>query len=164
MTSLVFYLLAAVTIVGALGVVLQRNPVISALFLVMNLGGIAGLFFLLHAEFLGLIQIMVYAGAIVVLFLFVVMLLNLREGVQGADPQLGIKVLGLGALGLATVKLASVLGSVPAQMSEVEPTYGTTHALAVSLYTDYVLAFEVAGILLLAGIVAAVVLAKRSLS
>ena len=151
---------------GALGVILNvRNTIGAAVNLIVTMLAIAGLFFLLHAEFLGLVQIMVYAGAIVVLFLFVVMLLNLREGVQGADSQLGIKLLGGGALAVAGIMLARVLRPQhPVELAEVDAMYGTTRVLAEALYTDYVLAFEVAGILLLAGIVAAVVLAKRSLS
>ena len=164
MAEALFWVFAVAAVASALGVILNlENTVQAAVSLVVTMLAIAGLFFLLQAEFLGLIQVMVYAGAIVVLFLFVVMLLNLRPGTMGADSQLGVKVLGAVVIAGATAKLVSVLATTDQAYPEVGAGYGTTREVAIDLYTDYVLAFEVAGVLLLAGIVAAVVLAKRTL-
>ncbi len=162
MADALFWLFSASAVAAGAGVVLNmRNTINAALSLVVALLALAGLFFLLQAQFVALIQVMVYAGAIVVLFLFVIMLLNLKGGPMGADSQVVMKILGGVVIGAATVKLAAVLGSLRRPWSEIDPDYGTTRSIGFALYGDYLLAFEVAGVLLLAGIVAAVVIAKR---
>jgi NADH-quinone oxidoreductase subunit J len=159
-----FTAFAALAVIPAVLVVLNvRSAVNAALCLVLTMLGVAGLFILLHAELLGILQVLVYAGAIVVLFLFVVMLLNVTSGALGAERHIVMKLFGIGLLGLAGVKLASVLAAAAAPAAAIEPTFGTVAAISRVLYTDYILAVEASGVLLLAGIVAAMVLAKREL-
>ena len=161
----VFWILSVAALGSAVGVVANvRNPINSALNLVVSMLALAGLYVLLEAQFVGLIQVMVYAGAIMVLFLFVIMLLNLRgSGAVGAETQPLVKVAGTVLVAAGSFFLVRVLATGRAPWPDVEPDYGTTRAIGEALYTDYVLAVQVAGILLLAGIVAAVVLAKKRL-
>jgi NADH-quinone oxidoreductase subunit J len=164
MEVVLFWVFAVTAVASGIGVVANvRNTINAALSLVVTMLALAGLYFLLHAEFVGLIQILIYAGAIVVLFLFVIMLLNLRGGAMGGDTQPFMKLLGGGLLAAAAFKLSSILAGARAVFPDVDPSFGTTRPFAMTLFTDYVLAFELAGVLLLAGIVAAVALAKRTL-
>ncbi len=164
MQEILFWVFSVTAVAAGVGVIANvKNTINAALSLVVTMLALAGLYFLLHAEFVGLIQVLVYAGAIVVLFLFVIMLLNLRGGRMGGDTQPAIKLLGGALLGAVVFKLSSILAGARAAWPEIEPSFGTTRSIAEALYTDYVLAFELAGVLLLAGIVAAVVLAKKSL-
>ncbi len=156
---------AVLALGGAAGVVLSlRNAVTSALWLVVSMLALACLFVTLQAQFIGLIQVMVYAGAIVVLFLFVIMLLNLRGDSMGAPPEQPLqKGVALVLVAGAAVQLASSIGALRLPSVDVPPEFGTTRALGLALYTDYLLSVQLAGVLLLAGIVGAVVLAKRKL-
>lgn len=164
MESVLFYVFSGLAIASALGVVLNvSNTVYAALSLMVSMVAVAGLFVILHAEFVGVLQILVYAGAIVVLFVFVIMLLNLRSMSLGVERQPLMKLLGTVVLAAATLKLTAVLGAGRTRLPEVAPSFGTVEDVAAVLYTDYVLVFEAAGVLLLAGLVAAVVLAKREL-
>ena len=165
MADALFWIFSVGAVLASAGVVLfVRNTINAALSLVATLLALAVLYFLLDAQFVALIQIMIYAGAIVVLFLFVIMLLNLRGGPMGADAQPVLKILGGALIAAATVKLAALLSGPQLPWGELPPGYGTTRAIGYALYGDYLLAFEVAGVLLLAGIVAAVVLAKRNIA
>jgi NADH-quinone oxidoreductase subunit J len=158
----IFSLAALGSAVGVVGNV--RNPINSALNLVVSMLSLAGLYVLLEAQFIGLIQVMVYAGAIVVLFLFVIMLLNLRgSGAANAETQPLVKIAGTALVAVGSFFLVRVLATGRAPWPDVEPDYGTTRAIGEALYGDYVLAVQVAGVLLLAGIIAAVVLAKKRL-
>jgi NADH-quinone oxidoreductase subunit J len=172
MAEFLFYVFGSVALGSALGVVLSRNPVGSLLFMVATLASVAGIFVLLEAHFLAAIQIMVYAGAIMVLFLFVIMLLNL-----GHEYQRDIKT-GLGAI-LAFAVAGALAGGVastmrgaadapgfqylqgPDALDAAIQEYGILGVIARPLYTEYVVAFEVTGLLLLVAIVGALVLAKR---
>ena len=158
-----FWIFSVAALGGAVGVVGNvRNPINSALNLVVSMLALAGLYVVLDAQFVGLIQVMVYAGAIVVLFLFVIMLLNLRgSGTSGAEVQPLVKIAGVALVAFAGLFLVRVLASGRAPWPDVDPSYGTTRAIGEALYTDYVLAVQLAGVLLLAGILAAVVLAKK---
>ena len=159
-----FYSVSAVASASAAGVVLfTKTTINSALWLVVTMLALAVLFIMLHAEFIGVLQVMVYAGAIVVLFLFVIMLLNLRGGNMGAETQPVLKVLGAAVVIAATLKLASVLRGAPREWAQIPEDFGQVKPIGLALYTDYVLAFELAGVLLLAGIVGAVILAKKTL-
>ena len=162
MESILFWVCSTGAIGGALGMVVTvRNTVYSALWLVVSMLSLACLFIMLNAQFVGLIQIMVYAGAIVVLFLFVVMLLNLTGGVMGAEEQPLLKFVRV-ALGIAvSLQLGSIQIRIDLPWPEVSPSYGTTAEIGQALYTDYLLPFEVAAVLLLAAIIAALALAKR---
>jgi NADH-quinone oxidoreductase subunit J len=166
MTSLeiLFYFLAAAAVVSAVGVISAKNPIYSALYLVVTLFSLAGIFVLLSAGFLAVIQILTYAGAILVLFVFIIMLLNLQ-------PE-ELEEKGYGAPGkvlLALVSLALFLGlgyvfSGPRWVPKVLPAdFGTVAQLGRELFENYVVPFEIAGILLTVALVGAVVLAKRKL-
>lgn len=164
MEGWLFWITSGVAVASAAGVVLNaRNTVNAALSLVVCMLALAVLFVMLRAEFLGVLQVMIYAGAIVVLFLFVIMLLNLRGGTMGGERQPVLKLLGVGVVLAAGVQLALALRGPPRAWPEPEPEFGRVADVATALFTDYVLAVEAAGVLLLAGIVGAVILAKRSL-
>jgi NADH-quinone oxidoreductase subunit J len=158
-----FYVFAALAVVSALGMVLNvRNTVASAMSLVVTMIALAGIYLLLEAYLVAVVQIMVYAGAIVVLFLFVVMLLNLRHDTFAPGRQWLVKA---GALLLALVVLSELLrlfaGGLPAPQAAVPTGFGGYRQVGIALYTDYVLLVEMASLLLLAAIVGALILAKR---
>jgi NADH-quinone oxidoreductase subunit J len=176
---LLFWVFAAVVVVGALGVVVMRQPVHSALFLLLSFLGVAGLFILANAEFLAAVQILVYAGGIMVLFLFTIMLVNIRrtEKEPYVNRQAGLAIL-VGLLLLAVVG-GTVLGGVrrqagaesapadPAKLSTVvirgREVTGNSQAVSWGLYRDYLLPFEIASVFLLVAMVGAVVLGKRTM-
>ena len=172
MITVLFYLFAAISVGGALGVVMSRNPVGSLLSMVATLGSMAAIFVLLEAHFLAAIQIIVYAGAIMVLFLFVIMLLNLGHDYQ-KDLKGGVfAVASFAAVGVMAGFLAKQLGgsgfaeggpgaaAIDASIAE----HGVVGAIAQPLYTTYVVPFEITGILLLVAIVGALVLAKKNVA
>ncbi len=162
MEQALFWIFSSLAVISAAGVVLNvRNTVNSALSLVVTMLSLAVLFIMLHAEFIGVLQIMIYAGAIVVLFLFVIMLLNLRGGQMGAETQPVLKLAAVAIVIGATVQLAALLRGPPLAWPELAEDFGQVRPIGLTLYTDYLLAFEVAGVLLLAGIVGAVILAKK---
>jgi NADH-quinone oxidoreductase subunit J len=158
--ALLFWSFTAVSVLGALGVLILRNPVSGAMALVGSFFGLAGLFLLLDAQLIAALQVLVYTGAIMVLFLFVIMLLNL------SPKDLGSGRLGLGRLiALAigsgvTVFLAQILGRLPQIPGSPPPDFGTVAAVGRVLYGSYTLQFEAVSLLLLVAIVAAVVVAK----
>jgi NADH-quinone oxidoreductase subunit J len=146
-------------------VVFQRHPLRSALWLIVNFFAVAGIYLLAHAEFIAAIQVIVYAGAIIVLFLFVIMLLNLRQPEEApALPYYGQKLAGVLLSGFIALLMIFAYTRVkfPAAR-EMLPGLGNTESIARSLFTDYLLPFEVTSILLLVAIVGAVVLAKTRL-
>jgi NADH-quinone oxidoreductase subunit J len=159
-----FIFLAALSVISSLGVILQRHPVHSLLALVLTLVVVALLFIGLGAITVGFLQIIVYAGAIMVLFLFVIWLLNLQS--QPVDSRrLALKFLGsLGSAALIAELLAFVL-HLPAPLGHNQPIamdYGSIGRLAQGLFSDYLVAFEVTSILLLVGVVGGVALARRT--
>lgn len=160
-----FFFLATVAVAAALGMVIARNPVSSALWLVLNLFCIAGLYLTLNASFIGVIQILIYAGAIMVLFLFVIMLLNLS-----ALPELeAIDWARVGGFFVGLVLLSQLLyiGALQLDLgvesvgAQTAADMGSAATLGEILFTRYALHLEVAGILLLAATVGAVMLAQR---
>jgi len=157
-----FYAFAALAIVSALGMVLNvRNTVASALSLVVTMVALAGIYVLLEAHIVAVFQIMVYGGAIIVLFLFVVMLLNLSTDDFSPGRQ---KLVKLAGAVIALVVLAELLRLLTTGLPEAPPLpegYGGYAQVGVALYTDYVLLVEVSGLLLLAAIVGGLILAKR---
>ncbi len=165
MAEFLFFLLATVALAGALGMVLSRSPVNSALWLILNLFCVAGLYITLNAAFIGVIQVLVYAGAIMVLFLFVIMLLNLATlpRLQEVDWKKGVAfALGMVLLAQLVYVVAAGLDVVPETFTPVQAAYtGSAEVLAVELFTRYALALEVVAILLLAATIGAVMLAKR---
>ncbi|MBI2368904.1 MAG: NADH-quinone oxidoreductase subunit J [Deltaproteobacteria bacterium] len=165
-TAFVFYLFAAVALAGALFVVLQRNPVYSALALILTLFAVSGLFFLLNTPFIGILQILVYAGAIMVLYLFVIMLLNLsrEESILRAHRLQRVVGTLLGGLLLVVVAAVAIRQAGPGAPGSVPGAApGTAEAVGRALFSDFLFPFEMASILLLAAIVGAIVMAKEDL-
>ena len=156
-----FLLLAVLTVASALVIVIHRNPVYSALGLVSTLFLLALLFIGLEAHMVAVLQIIVYAGAIVVLFLFVIMLLNLQveEREMVSRPLIGAAVVG--GLGLGGLVLFGIARTPLAAPVPVQPGFGGTQLLAERLFTAYLLPFELTSLLLLVAIVGAVVVGKR---
>ena len=164
----VFIVAGAAVLAGALGVILARNPVHSALMLVMTLFGVAVLFVAQEADFLAAVQVIVYAGAIVVLFLFVIMLLGVdRAEKLGDEPLHGQRIAATiaGVLALAELLILARAQWATGQPSVAGPASGegsNVAKLARSLFTRYLLAFEVTSVLLVIAVIGAVVLAKRA--
>jgi NADH-quinone oxidoreductase subunit J len=172
MVTVLFYVFASIAVVASLGVVLSRNPVGSLLFMTVALFSISGTFVLMEAHFLAAIQVIVYAGAIMVLFLFVIMLLNLGHDL-GQDLRWGLYSVVAAAVvggmgGLLGLQFGGAVGATAtagaAEIQAALAEHGAVGAIARPLYTTYVVPFEITGILLLVAIVGAVVLAKRHVS
>jgi NADH-quinone oxidoreductase subunit J len=167
---LLFYLFAGAAVAGALLVVSQRNPVYSVLALIASFFGLSGLYVLLEAPFVAVVQIIIYAGAIMVLFLFTVMLLNVpREDAAEWDQAhplyrpMAVRIGGVLALllalelGWALARTAGLGGGV----ADEHPAASSVAELGRVLFTDYMFAFEVTSILIIVAMVGAVVLAKK---
>jgi len=160
--DLLFYFFAACAVAGALGMLLNlRNAVAGALSLVGTMVSLGAIYVLLEAYLIGVLQILVYAGAIVVLFLFVVMLLNLRDDAFKPERIRFAKGLGVAIGALAGVQLLLLLPAALGPAAELPEGFGGYRAVGALLFTDWVLAFEVTSLLLLAAMVGAVILAKR---
>ena len=164
-----FAVLAVVTVITAILVIVQRNPVASAIFLIITLFSLAGIYLLLNAQFIAVIQVLVYAGAIMVLFLFVIMLLNLEKEKKTITRHRLQKALGvfLGVILLAQIGMifsAVFLEGTRGKFTPEQVTaVGNTQVIARLLFTDYLLPFEITSILLLVAIIGAIVLAKRQI-
>jgi NADH:ubiquinone oxidoreductase subunit 6 (subunit J) len=155
----VFLILAGLTLVGALGTVLMRNIVHSALFLVVSFVAVAGIYVLLNADFLFAVQILIYVGAVATLILFGIML---TRGVRGLQPQNNGQVLGAAVMALllfAAVLVPVILNTVWPQSSEA-PLQTTTAFLGQELMQTYALPFEVVGLVLLVALVGAIIVAR----
>ena len=161
-----FFVFAVFAVAGALGMLISRSPVASALWMVQTMLAIACLYLTLNAAFIGVVQVLVYAGAIMVLFLFVIMLLNLEE-----TPRLEsfswlralAFVSGVGVLALLlTAVAARVEGVLPEAPEAINPVAETSvEALGVALLTEHAFSLEIIGALLLAATIGAVLLAKK---
>jgi NADH-quinone oxidoreductase subunit J len=161
MTPLIlFYVLAGLLVISSLAVVFQRNVVHSAMALVAGLFLIAILFVTLHAPMLGVLQILIYAGAIMVLFLFVIMFLNPTAVERRDRAWWGFGIVAALLLAAALMGV-SINGEGAADPFATAELFGSPEMLAKSLFTDFVLPFEIASVLLLVAIIGAVVLAKR---
>jgi len=167
MEKLVFYVLSIITLVSAFCVVFLRRPMHNVLFMIMTMLGVAGFFILLRAEFVAMVQIIVYAGAVMVLFLFVIMLLRLDQVQLPQDPRalrwwtgslLGVILITL----LLPVMRAFVLpmpsGMAPAVKLDA---MSNTELIARELFTTYLLPFEITSVLLLAAMIGTVILARK---
>ncbi len=165
--GLAFYLFAAITVAGALAVIVQRNPVYSVMAIVGSFCGLSGLYVLLGAPFVAAVQIIIYAGAIMVLFLFVIMLIGVdRSENLRVEPLAGQRVAAVVASLVLAVGLAGVflLGEISGAPGAVAPNVEgepNTEAIGRVLFTDYLLAFEITSILLVIGVVGAVTLARH---
>ena len=165
MESILFYIFAILTLLCGFLVVanpFSRNPVTSAMFLVLTIVSMAGLFVLLHAFFLAAVQILVYAGAVMVLFLFVIMLLNIREEERRRIKVFGLVtgVLSVGALSGLLMK--TIWFSSPGGMASPE-LEGATAPLGKLLFTHYLLPFEILSVLLLVAMVGVILISKKDL-
>jgi NADH-quinone oxidoreductase subunit J len=169
MEALLFYGFAAIMVVSSLLMVLGKNPVHSALFLVLTFFCLAGVYLLLNAQFIAAVQVIVYAGAIMVLFLFVIMLLNLEQEVSSQSGHLLQKVSAVVLSLLLAVSLGSVMtsqvftGQKGAYSIERVNAVGNSEVIGRLLFTDFLLPFEITSVLLLAAMVGAVILAKKKL-
>jgi len=161
--QILFFGLSALGLGSGFGMILNRNPMYSVLFLILNFFCIGGLFLTLHAEFLAVIQIIVYAGAIMVLFLFVVMLLNLSKE-QKWDYKSDWKRLAAFVLGGAFLAQMLYMLSAVKDFQPKPPApfvHGKVEAIGASLMTTYVFPFEMISVILLAAIMGAILIAKK---
>ncbi len=162
-TTFFFYFLSAVTVISGVMVITRRNPVHSALALILALLGQAGLYLMLYAPFVAGVQIILYAGGIMVLFLFVIMLVNIersqkeeqfnKQWIAGIAAPLALGVLFV----VVYTKGKGLFPTTVAQLPETE----NTQSIALLLYRDYMFPFEIASLLLLVAIIGAVVMAKK---
>ena len=183
MTEVVFYIFAAAAVLSAALCILQRSPISAALWLVSTMFSLAAIYVLLNAQFIAAIQVLVYAGAIMVLFLFVIMLLNLghaQSDIRGPSTLAAALVI----VGLLAVELTALISYSPRQLAseqaqwpiytdpstifvageltqQASAAHGVVGAVAAPLFQVYLIPFEITSILLLAAMVGAVVLAKR---
>lgn len=162
LNEILFWLLAAMSIGCALGVILSRNPIKSVLFLIATFFSISGHYVLLNAQFLAIVNIIVYAGAIMVLFLFVIMLMNLNTD---AEPQKSrivqmAAVISGGALFLIIISALKTVNLNPDGLDS-GGDLGLIHNLGMVLFTDYVLPFELSSVLFLSSMVGAMVIGKK---
>lgn len=163
MTEVVFYIFATIAVLSAALCILQRSPMVSALWLISTMFSLAAIYVLLNAQFIAAIQVLVYAGAIMVVFLFVVMLLNLGHADEIADIKGKGARIAAGAVGLAFLAQLFALGRqrLPEQTLPPVPREDVIGAVASPLFREYLLPFEITSVLLLAAIIGAVLLAKR---
>ncbi len=176
---IIFFVLAIIAVFGAVMVVTQKSPVASAVYLILVMCSLAGLFALMGALFLAAFQVIVYAGAIMVLFLFVIMLLNLRRDEYGHDTRIIQKYLGFAfalliliqgvfILGWAMKDYSADAGGISMVESGTTPSetalpddYSSAESVAETLFTKFAYPFEITSILLLAAIIGAVVIARK---
>jgi NADH-quinone oxidoreductase subunit J len=159
-----FYLFGVIAIISAVTFVSRKSPVAAALWLVNTLFCLAALYVMMDAQFIAAIQVLLYAGAIMVVFLFVVMLLNLGQASDVTDMVTGKAKLAAAIVGVLLLAEVFVLwrdGGTPPPARTEQLEAGVINQVAAPLFRDYLLAFEITSVLLLAAIVGAVVLAKR---
>jgi NADH-quinone oxidoreductase subunit J len=163
MIEVLFFFFAAVAVGSAINVLAQKHVLYSALSLIVLLVAISGLFVLLQADFLAVINVIVYAGAIMVLFVFVIMLLNLTADENGADRLRWLKFLGIPMVLFLLFMIVATLWEVGGGASNESQIAGSAQVIGRSLFTDYVLPFEVTSLLILIAMMGAVVFAKKDL-
>lgn len=164
----VFWICGVITLAGAIGTITRRNPVSAALWLILTLFATGGVFLALHATFLAVIQVLVYAGAVMVLFVFVVMAVSDVNAERFAVPRAWLsKIVGLVALGVVVDRLLRVFvagGSSLAGASAAKalpPDFGTVRSVGRLLFSTYLLPFEVLSVLLLVAVIAAVTVTRH---
>lgn len=160
-TDGLFYLFAALMLACALLVIVSRNPVTSAMFLVLTILAMSGLFVLLHAFFLAAVQIIVYAGAVLVLFVFVIMLLDLKEEERRKIKFFGVVAGFVSVGGIVSAFVKSVASLKPP--TESPHLEGDTLSLGKLLFSHYLLPFEVVSVLLLVAMIGVILLSKKRL-
>jgi len=159
-----FFIFAGLAVLGALNLIWQRHPINSALSLIVVMGALAVLYLLLGAEFIAAVQVIVYAGAIMVLFVLVIMLLNIGEEERTSWSRVA-KYVGLPVAVALLAEISYLLyRAIPAPATvDANRFVGTTEAVGQQLFTEFVLPFELTSILILVAILGAVVLAKKKL-
>jgi NADH-quinone oxidoreductase subunit J len=166
LTDIFFYIFAALTLLFGFLVVanpFSRNPVTSAMFLVMTMAMLAGLFVTLHAFFIAAVQILVYAGAVMVLFLFVIMLLDLKEEERRKFNAFGIGAGVIAVGGIAAILIFKVIRPSGIGQDKTPQLAGDTVSLGRQLFTNYLLPFEIVSVLLLVAMVGVILLSKKEL-
>src|SRR5262245_833692 len=163
MIEAIFFLFAALAIGAAINVLIQKHVLYSALSLIVLLVAMSGLFILLQADFLAVINVIVYAGAIMVLFVFVIMLLNLPADEDGVDRLRWLKFLGIPMALFLLFMILATLWNVGGETLVERQIAGSPEAIGRSLFTDYLLPFEVTSLLILIALMGAVVFAKKEL-
>ena len=159
--TILFWVFSLLGLAGGIGLLTNRNPVYAALSLILNFFSIAGLYLSLQAEFLAVIQVLVYAGAIMVLFLFVIMLLNVSDEPKAAkfDPTRGVAFLLGGAF---FIELLIIFKAIPSGGSLPETfSVGSVESIGMVLMTQYLFPFEMISVVLLAALIGAIVIAKK---
>ena len=162
--EILFYALSAFAIISAIMVLVSKNPIHSVLWLILVFFAISGHYILLNAQFLAIVNIIVYAGAIMVLFLFVIMLMNIKKDNE-PQKQLLVKFIGVLAGGSFLVLLIALAKqTIQLQDKTVllkEGTIGLIHPLGSALFSDYVVPFEISSVLFLSAMVGAVIIGKK---
>ncbi|MBL8536528.1 MAG: NADH-quinone oxidoreductase subunit J [Hyphomonadaceae bacterium] len=166
MAAIAFYVLAAIAVISAFAVIAARNPVHSVLFLILTFFTAAGLFVLLGAEFLAMLLVVVYVGAVAVLFLFVVMMLDvdfaeLKQGFLSYMPVGALVAAALLAELVLVASAASSAGGAPIAIGQGESETTNAAAIGQVLYTEYLLVFQLAGLVLFVAMIGAIVLTLR---
>lgn len=166
MGNIIFYILSGITLCSAFFVILSKNPVYSVLSLVITFCCITGHMLLLSADFLAVVNIIVYAGAIMVLFLFVIMMLNLNEAISQASKPFISKLAAVLSGGLLLIALIYLLkgqqiGAL--DLSKLDPNFGSAQELGKILFNEFILPFEITSVLFLSAMIGAVMLGKKDL-
>lgn len=164
MDQILFFIIAAIAVISAVYFVVARNPLYAILSLIVTFFSIAGMYVLLNAQFLGIIQIIVYTGAIMVLFLYILMMLNMNKADEGKKNIVG-KVIGFVSAGILFVGLLGAYKGLKLETVAGNINYeaGLTANLGKLLFNEYVLPFELASILIFAGIISATLIGKKDL-
>jgi len=166
MEKALFIIVAVIAVASALNILIQRNPLYSALSLIGTLLSLSVLYLTLRAQFIAAIQIVVYAGAIMVLFVFVIMLLNVPKAQPEVEKQKGLRLLAIPFASVLIAEMFFVLRPIrvltlPIPSGDPEQAVGTTWSIGTGLFSDYLLPFEVTSVLILMAVVGAMVLARR---
>ncbi len=161
MQTAVFFVVAAIAVASALGLIVKRNPIHGALFLVVNLGSVAAMYLLLNAQFLAAAQVIIYAGAIMVLFVFAIMVLIPGKEETGPDPLRPFRLVAIPFGAFLLVEILLMLVVRPAPPREPPGVAGGVEAIGRLLFTDYLFPFELTSVLLLAALIGVLALAKR---
>jgi len=160
MAVFLFFLFAVVSLAAVIGMIFSRHQAHNALLLAVAFTALGGLFALLNAPFIAAVQIIIYAGAIMVLFIFVIMMVDLRQPLPAAKKR-WVYWLGAGLMTVVLTELIFVLRSLPSGSHTAEPDFGSPRALGQILFTKYLYAFEITSILIVAALVGALYLARR---
>lgn len=161
MAHFLFFLLAIICIASVLGMIISKDQAYNALFLIVAFVGMGGLFALLEAPFIAAVQIIIYAGAIMILFIFVVMMINLRKGVGPEKKRWTMYFAVVIALVLVVELILTIKGALEPVSSAALETLGSPTDLGRLLFTKYLYPFEITSILIIAAMVGAIVLVKK---